>query len=406
MRAAVRCGMFAAESPARRAGEARPPGACERVAFMGDRGAFLVLVVRGSLMLIPTFGFYRFWLATEVRRHLWSATRIGADGLEWTGTGRELLTGFLIALALLTPLYLGYVLLGLVAESLQAFASVPLGLLLTLLGRYAEFRARRYRATRTALRGLRFWMTGSGLAYAARAVPWDLLTLLTLGLAYPWRAAALERYKMSHTHYGTLQGRFEGTGGVFFRRGRAAWAAGLLVPLAGALAVWASPGPYLAAVVVIVSVLVLAFAYPALVGIEARWRLEGVRFGPVALSSDLSPGQVVGCYWTLFGAVLAYLLVAGTLAGFVVYAARGALQGSAAGGPGAVGLGLMVLAYLGFLAGFRAVKRRYLHLVLWGAMASSVSVHGLGALDEVVARGRPAGSLGEGLADALDVGGF
>ena len=79
-----------------------------------------------------------------------------------------------------------------------------------MLGYYALFRARRYRATRTIFRGVRFWMTGSGWAYVGRAILWDLLTVLTLGFAYAWRSAALERYKMRHTRYGDLQGAFVG----------------------------------------------------------------------------------------------------------------------------------------------------------------------------------------------------
>ena len=37
--------------------------------------------------------------------------------------------------------------------------------------------------------------------------------MFTLGLALPWYQAALERYKMRHTGYGDLPGRFDGTGG-------------------------------------------------------------------------------------------------------------------------------------------------------------------------------------------------
>ena len=54
---------------------------------------------------------------------------------------------------------------------------------------------------------------------------WGLLVFLTLGLALPWREASLERYKMRHTHYGDLQGDFEGDGWEFFKRGWWLWLA-------------------------------------------------------------------------------------------------------------------------------------------------------------------------------------
>src|SRR3712207_3423042 len=184
-------------------GEAASPPPGRPMSFTGDGGTFFKMLLRGGFLQIPTFGFYRFWLTTQVRRHLWSHTRIGSESFEYTGTAKEILIGFLIALAVLVPIYLAYFMLGVLAEEIQAFASIPLFLLLWVLGYFASYRSRNYRATRTTFRGLRFWMDGSGWAYAVRAILWDLATILTLGLAYPWRAAALERYKMRHTHFGS-----------------------------------------------------------------------------------------------------------------------------------------------------------------------------------------------------------
>ena len=141
---------------------------------------------------------------------------------------KELLIGFLIALAILVPVYLAYFLVGLEAERLKAFASIPLVAFFYLFGQFAIYRARRYRLTRTVWRGVRFWMSGSGWIYALRAALWGLLMIVTLGLALPWRAAALERYKMRHSYYGDLQGSFEGRGWEFFKRGWWLW---LLTPV-------------------------------------------------------------------------------------------------------------------------------------------------------------------------------
>src|ERR1700742_3403861 len=96
------------------------------VAFSGNRGEFFRLVVRGAGLELVTLGFYRFWLVTDIRRHLWSNTVIDGDAAEYTGRGRELLIGFLIALAILVPIYLGYFLISVEAEHLQGFASIPL----------------------------------------------------------------------------------------------------------------------------------------------------------------------------------------------------------------------------------------------------------------------------------------
>lgn len=206
-----------------------PPLPPTRVDFTGDRSVFRKMVTKGAMLELVTFGFYRFWLVTDIRRHLWSNTVIDGDAAEYTGRGKELLIGFLVALAILVPIYLGYFLVGIEFERWKGFASTPLFISFYAFGQFAIFRARRYRLTRTVWRGVRFWMDGSGWAYSFRAMAWGLLVFLTLGLALPWREASLERYKMQHTHYGDLQGDFEGNGWEFFKRGWWLW---LLSPIA------------------------------------------------------------------------------------------------------------------------------------------------------------------------------
>src|ERR1043166_3561287 len=202
-----------------------PPPLPAKLDFTGNRKGFLQLVARGAGLELVTLGFYRFWLVTDIRRHLWSNTVIDGDAAEYTGQGRELLIGFLIALAILMPIYLGYFLISIEAEHLRALPSIPLFAAFYMFGQFAIYRARRYRLTRTVWRGVRFWMDGSGWAYAWRAVLWGVFVALTLGLALPWREAALERYKMRHSHYGDLQGDFTAKPSEFFKRAWGYWVA-------------------------------------------------------------------------------------------------------------------------------------------------------------------------------------
>ena len=92
-----------------------------------------------------------------------------------------------------------------------------------LLGQFAVYRARRYRLTRTVYRGIRFHQTGSAWRYAVCAIFWWAMIGLTLGLAYPWAQASLERFKLRNTHYGDLQGEFVGSGTRLFFRGVLFW---------------------------------------------------------------------------------------------------------------------------------------------------------------------------------------
>jgi uncharacterized membrane protein YjgN (DUF898 family) len=105
------------------------------------------------LLLLVTLGIYRFWLTTDTRRFLWSNTEMLGDPLEYTGTARELLIGFLIAVAILIPFYAFIFLLALTQGFIGQLAGVIGFALATVLGHYAVYRARRYRLSRTVFRG-------------------------------------------------------------------------------------------------------------------------------------------------------------------------------------------------------------------------------------------------------------
>jgi uncharacterized membrane protein YjgN (DUF898 family) len=369
-----------------------PPPLPVPVSFSGGRGEFRRLVTRGAGLELVTVGFYRFWLATDIRRHLWSNTHIDGDAAEYTGRGKELLIGFLIALAIIVPVYLAYFLAGLEAERFKAFASFPLLAFFYLFGQFAIYRARRYRLTRTVWRGVRFWMSGSGWSYAARAALWGLLMLLTLGLILPWREAALERYKMRHCYYGELQGSFEGRGWDFFKRGWWLW---LLAPIA----LYVFP--------------LAPFVYGAFKAVEWRWWLSGIRFGGVRLESTLRRGALIGLYWKAIGwivllavAFAAYLAVC---AGLVASMSGAPINQFFAPPVFLKSIPLLTLAGLGYLLfalAINVVMRVYLLRDLWVRVLASTHVQNIDAAANVSARGELANALGEGFADGLDVAGF
>lgn len=370
----------------------------DRVMFSGERPVFRRLVTRGALLELVTLGFYRFWLATDIRRHLWSNTSVGGDPVEYTGRAKELLIGFLIAMAILVPGYLVGFLVPLLlisflggpeAGGIDTLAGIPLFLFLYLFSQFALYRARRYRVTRTVWRGLRFGMGGSGWGYSWRAGSWSLLVLLTAGLALPWRQAALERFKMRHTSYGTLQGRFEGTGSDFFKQ---AWFLWLLALPAAVL------------------VIPLPFLYGAYKAIEWRWWVSGIRFGDVAFRSDLERSDLISSYWKVVGWSLLLVLVLGLWLVGVTVGATYLAGGSAERIQVAMQHPLVLLAlgagYLVAAIAFGAVVRIYLTRDIWAKIAGRTSVLNLAAADDVTGQGAAVGALGEGFADSLDIGGL
>jgi uncharacterized membrane protein YjgN (DUF898 family) len=390
-----------------------PASQSSPMSFSGQGREFLRLLITGSLFQIPTFGFYRFWLITKLRRHLWANTQIEGEAFEYTGTAKELLIGFLVALAVLGPLYLMYAILGVVLEEQYAFASAPLVVIMYVLAHFGSYRARKYRASRTVFRGIRFWMKGSGWPYAFRAVLWDLSTVLTLGLALPWAMASLERYRMRNTYFGSVQGDFAGTGWSLFKRGWWVWALGLIGLVGFALlAIVLSKlsvgrGERALQVIPFLVILVGLALVPLAMAIFTRWRIDGLRFGDVTVASGFRGGTYYRLFFKLIFSSLGFLLAFGLVTGLLGFLFATVFKGVMTVAEGlswaSVSAGLLVaIGYLIALLGLGVLQRYFLGRGLWAAIVTSTAITNLQSIDAAVAAGEPAGVLGEGLADALD----
>ncbi len=409
-------------------GSALAPLAPKRVVhFIGDGRVFWRLLARGAVLLMFTLGIYRFWLTTDIRRFLWSNTAVADESFEYTGTARELLLGFLIAIAVLLPLYAGFFLLTLALGQAWSLASL---LVLTFLGHYAVFRARRYRLTRTIYRGVRFHQTGSAWRYAVCALFWWTLIILSLGLAYPFGQSQLERFKMRNTFFGDLPGRFEGSGMRLLLRGFVLWLVAVVPFVIGVaaslLAVnwngvtgiasgddatsWLEGSGFAAATVLagLTGVwLLVSFAilYPIFQAMVLRWWASGLRFGDVAVTSRLRTGQVFAVYARFVGyALLFTLLAGGIVAGGAVVLHK--LLGQANSLRDEIVTTLAGIgSYVAIALGYSAIYQATFKLGLWRCVTESLEMSNLEKLEQVAAAGEPASPVGEGLADALNVGG-
>jgi uncharacterized membrane protein YjgN (DUF898 family) len=406
-----------------------PPGR-----FRGPERAFWRLLIRGAALLFVTLGIYRFWLSTDIRRFLWSNTEIAGDGLEYIGTARELLLGFLIAIALLVPINILFFLGAFVGGAVGQLSGLAAFFVLALLGQFAVYRARRYRLTRTVYRGLRFHQTGSAWRYAVCALFWWGMIGITLGLAYPFAQASLERLKVGHTFYGDLRGRFEGSGFGLFFRGLMMWLLVMVPLLLGIVAAvnavdWEALGEAMkrspddptkwlddaqvgtAAALAMLGVgwaiLAAAALYPLFQAMVLRWWISGLRFGTLTVTSRLRSSGVYGLYVRFVW----YGLLAGLLLGLVGVAVLLAIGASERiFGKGTLSevltvvlpIGTYVVAALAYSTIYQATVK----LRLWKLGFDTIELAGLDALEGVKAAAGPGSAVGEGLADALHVGGI
>jgi uncharacterized membrane protein YjgN (DUF898 family) len=411
-------------------GSQRAAGA---VQFIGKEAAYWRLRIKGAALLMLTLGLYRFWFATDVRRYLWSHSEIGGETLEYSGLATELLGGFLLAIAIVGPLYTAIATAALALNAADE-AIVAVGILLVvLLSQFALYRARRYRLTRTVFRGVRFDQHGSAWRYAPLALLWWTLAVVSLGLAYPWAQANLQRYKMRHTSYGDLPGAFAGSGFALFLRVAPIWLLVIGPIIAALLALdrmvdWNAVNAMMAQgggkplallvgnsgldvfVVVTaaagVSVAAAVLLYPLFAAIMMRWWISGLRFGVVTVRSHLSVAQVYRIYLRFLLYVVPYVLAVSAVGGASLFAS-GRIAGSNHDSMlTELFASLLSLAiYVVIMLGASTIYQVVVTFAMWRAALQTAAFCGAETLGTVRAAGAPDSALGEGLADALGVGG-
>ena len=167
------------------------------------------LVLGNAFLGLVTLGLNRFWARTRYRRYLWNHVSFAGDRLEYMGRPDELMVGLFATGAIFVPVFVA---LGLTIDLLSfgtpEFSPLYQGgafVLIFILGQLAAFRARRFRLSRTTWRGLRFHQSGSAFGYMLRWLGWTALAIATAGLTLPFRNKSLYRYRMRHTWVGDTQ---------------------------------------------------------------------------------------------------------------------------------------------------------------------------------------------------------
>lgn len=258
---------------------------------------FAGILLRGIFLQAATLGLYSFWLMTQTTRYQWENTRIGGTPFVYTGSAEEMLrrsAGAVLGLAVILIFFLSL--------GSLLFFFLPLFLPLFYVNFYlTRFDARRYQVSCTEFRGVPLRMSGSKWMYLGHAILWDIAMVLTFGLAYAWRVAALERYMMRNTHYGALRGDFLGSGGSLLVK---LWPLSFLIPLASSLLTggFTSGGSTIMMIDPMAKSSshesVLAAGVAAIVAgmtvvVTERWRLGGIRMGNIALEGRVPISPLV-----------------------------------------------------------------------------------------------------------------
>jgi uncharacterized membrane protein YjgN (DUF898 family) len=342
------------------------------------------IALRNIFFNLLTLGFYRFWGKTRLRRYLWGSISFHGDALEYTGLAKELFFGFLIALAVLVPLGIGFGILdfytaGWGIEAQSAVQSVY-SVVLLILFQFAYFRARRYRLTRTTWRGIRGGQTGSSVKYAFLWLGHMILLGATAGLTVPLKNTTLQRFRMNNTWLGDRKFEFDGRAKDLFGRWLLAWL--FFIPTLGLTYVW-----YKAA--------------------ELRYFARRTSFENLRLELPVTGGQIFGIYAWFVLAVSAAIVVAGGIVGGFLGITAEAFQATlksgefmSLAGPTLIAMFLVLYMAIGVIGTVMLTHR------LANLLCTRLVFTGEQDFEAIVQSSRAVPARGEGLADALDVGGF
>jgi uncharacterized membrane protein YjgN (DUF898 family) len=173
------------------------------ICFHGFGGSLFGIQIVNLFLTLITLGVYSFWGRVRVRKYMMSQTEFEGDRFAYHGTGKELLIGWLKAVVILAIPTVALIWFSAGAFVYLVFASfMPV----------AVVNARRYRLSRTSWRGIRFSFRGPVLEFYMVSIRGWLLSLVTLGVAYPvwqnWR----QTFLVSHSYYGNKRFAYDGSG--------------------------------------------------------------------------------------------------------------------------------------------------------------------------------------------------
>jgi uncharacterized membrane protein YjgN (DUF898 family) len=184
----------------------------DRFGFAGNWREFAPIALSNALLTIVTLGIYRFWALKREREYLWRNTWLLDDWLEWTGTGKELLIGFISAAVLLGGplLVLQFGIQALILrghQNIAAVLTIVTLLLFNFMVGVARFRSLRYRLNRTYWKGIRGGSNEPGWRYGASNLWKWIANYASLGSAVAWTMTTLWNDRWNKMSFGNFDFR-------------------------------------------------------------------------------------------------------------------------------------------------------------------------------------------------------
>lgn len=193
--------------------EAQPVVHHYKMAFFGKGNDFFGIFVVNWFFTILSLGLYYPFARAKTMHYLYGETSFQGSRLFFTGTGKEMFRGFIIAIGIFFTLN--------VLFFVSSYYEFYFGLFLIYIGYLllipiAIHGSMRYRMSRTSWRGIRFGYRGNRQELMMKFIGWTLLTIVTFGIYWSWMTINIRTYVFENTRMGNAKFKFNGKGADFF----------------------------------------------------------------------------------------------------------------------------------------------------------------------------------------------
>ena len=179
-----------------------------RFEFTGSGGEYFRIWIVNLLLTILTVGIYSAWAKVRREQYFRRNTLLDGSGFDYHGNPKAILKGRIIAWGLLLILT--------ISEKLNPTFYVIAIILLSPALPWLLWRSFRFRARNTSWRGLRFDFQSGYVAAFTTFIAYGLLTLVTLGLAFPLQLLRIKQFMLNNLSFGGFDFRTEATEKDFF----------------------------------------------------------------------------------------------------------------------------------------------------------------------------------------------
>lgn len=281
-------------------------GESSRFVFTGTASEYFGIWIVNILLIIVTIGFYAPWAKVRRLRYFYGNSWLEHENFDFTGIPTKILLGRIIAIGLYITAA------GLTSINPDYAWAFPILILLVLP--WLLRATYRFNARNSKYRNSRFYFSGTNPAAYKTYLGWIMLTVLSLGLLFPYAFYKHKQYQFEHLHVGQVPFKLHATVRHYY--------AAMLIPLVFYIAIVAFVGFLITSVwyvlvailmpliIVLVVYLSLGLLIPFMQGAVYRITWSNLSVGNSRFSCDLNEWRYV---WIVATNLLARIASLGLL---------------------------------------------------------------------------------------------